>query len=183
VTRRRFWLATAAVGGLAAAAGYGMRQWLVGHPQRDANPAALRALMSTPLPDLEGVSRTLADWPGRVLVVNFWATWCAPCRKEIPEFVRVQARHGARGVQFVGIAIDQPGNVREFAREFQINYPLLVGNLATLALMRETGNRAGVLPFTLVLDRAGIVVNHHPGQLEKERLEAILEPLLDDKKV
>src|SRR5262249_62096149 len=120
----------------------------------------------------------LDTWHGKVLVINFWATWCAPCRREIPEFVRLQERHGARGLQFVGIALDQPQPVGEFAREFHINYPLLIGGLETMALMRESGNRAGVLPFTLILDRQGKVARTHRGGLKESTLETTIQPLL-----
>src|SRR6185295_19479712 len=126
---RRRWLAAAGVGSLAAAAGYGAYLWW-GAPDGDApNTAAVQALLETPLIDLQGGTKAIATWRGKVLVINFWATWCAPCREEIPEFVRIQARLGARGLQLVGIAIDQPQQVEEFAREFRINYPLLIGNL------------------------------------------------------
>lgn len=93
-------------------------------------------------------------------------------------FVRLQARHGARGLQFVGIAIDQPDKVAEFAREYQVNYPLLMGGLDTLELLRQAGNRAGVLPYTLVIDRGGRVVSREPGGLKEPRLEALIQPLL-----
>ena len=111
-------------------------------------------------------------------MVNFWATWCAPCREEIPGFVRLQERYGARGLQFVGIAIDQPDKVAEFAREFRINYPLLIGGLETMELLRQVGNRAGVLPYTLVIDRKGNLVSREPGGLKEARLESIIQPLL-----
>ena len=167
----------AAVCVLAAAAGYGLRLWVNRPDPAAVNPAAVRALLAAPLPDLEGRKHAIESWRGRVVVVNFWATWCAPCREEIPEFVRMQARYGARGLQFVGIAIDVPDKVGAFAREFGINYPLLVGGLETLALMRESGNRVGVLPYTLVLDRQGNVVSRHPGGLNEASLEGIIKPL------
>ncbi|HET9405298.1 MAG TPA: TlpA disulfide reductase family protein, partial [Burkholderiales bacterium] len=89
-----------------------------------------------------------------------------------------QQRYGARGLTFVGIAIDQPDKVAEFAREFRINYPLLVGGPDTLDLLRQVGNRAGVLPYTLVIDRGGKLVTREPGGLKEARLEALLQPLL-----
>ena len=175
--RRRFWLTAAAVGVAAAAAGYGVSVWRGAAIRDEGNPAAVEALLAARLPDLRGGSLALESWRGRVLVVNFWATWCAPCREEIPEFVRMQERHGARGLQFVGIAIDQPEKVGAFAREFGINYPVLLGGLDIVALMREAGNRAGVLPFTLVLDRNGRVASRHPGGLKEAKLEAMILPL------
>jgi thiol-disulfide isomerase/thioredoxin len=176
---RRRWLAIAGVGALAAAAGYGLNRWRDDGPAEDApNAAAVQALLAAPLRDLEGGSKAIESWRGKVLVVNFWATWCAPCRQEIPEFVKMQERHGARGLQFVGIAIDQPQSVADFAREFRINYPLLIGGLETLALMRESGNRAGVLPFTLILSRKGTVAKSHRGMLTEAALEAVIRTLL-----
>jgi thiol-disulfide isomerase/thioredoxin len=179
VNRRRFWLTCVAVGTAAAATGYGVNLWWTGGLNRDeGNPAAVRALMTARLPDVKGEPQTLESWKGRVLVVNFWATWCAPCRKEIPEFVRMQERYRSQGLQFAGIAFDQPEKVDDFAREFGINYPLLMGGLDTMALMRESGNRLGVLPYTMVLDRQGNVVSRHPGELTEARLEVIIRPLL-----
>jgi thiol-disulfide isomerase/thioredoxin len=175
---KRRWLVVAGVGALAAAAGYGAHVWWAGRHADVPNPAAVQALLAAPLKDPDGNSKTIETWRGKVLVVNFWATWCVPCRKEIPEFVRVQQRHGGRGLQFVGIAFDQPQPVSEFAREYAINYPVLMGGLDTMALMRESGNKAGVLPFTLVLDREGRVARTHRGALDEVAIEAIVRPLL-----
>jgi peroxiredoxin len=97
---------------------------------------------------------------------------------EIPGFVKLQERYGSRGLLFVGVAIDQPDKVAEFAREFGINYPMLIGGLETLELLREAGNHAGVLPYTLVIDRQGNVVSREPGGLKEMRLEGMLQPLL-----
>jgi thiol-disulfide isomerase/thioredoxin len=113
-----------------------------------------------------------------VLVVNFWATWCAPCREEIPGFVKLQERYGSRGLLFVGIAIDQPEKVAEFAQEFGINYPLLIGDLETLGLLRRVGNPGGLLPYTLVIDRRGNLVSREPGGFKEIRLDSMLQPLL-----
>ena len=140
--------------------------------------AVVEQIYAARLADLTGGAQTLGQWQGQVLVVNFWATWCAPCREEIPGFVRMQERYGPRGLQFVGIAIDQPDKVAEFSREFHINYPLLVGGLETMELMRQAGNRAGVLPYTLVIARDGKLVSREPGGLKEARLERIIQPLL-----
>ena len=166
----------AAVAIASAAGGAAYHRWWSGGPDRAE--AIAKRVYAARLSDLKGVPQTLEQWRGRVLVVNFWATWCAPCREEIPLFVRLQSRHGARGLQFVGIAIDQPERVAEFAHEFGINYPLLIGELDTMELMRQAGNRAGVLPFTLVIDRVGRVVSEEPGGLKEARLVGLIEPLL-----
>lgn len=90
----------------------------------------------------------------------------------------MQERYGAQGLQFVGIAIDQPDKVADFARKFQINYPVLLGGLQTLELVRLVGNRAGVLPYTLVIDRAGNIASRELGGLKEARLYSIIHPLL-----
>lgn len=93
-------------------------------------------------------------------------------------FVRLQQRHGARGLQFVGIAIDQRDKTAEFAREFGINYPVLMGDIAAVELSRRAGNRAGALPFTLVFDRQGRLAATHLGDLKEAKLESLVLPLL-----
>jgi peroxiredoxin len=93
-------------------------------------------------------------------------------------FVRMQERYGSRGLQFVGIAIDQPDKVAAFAGEFRINYPLLLAGVETLELLRQAGNRAGVLPYTLIIDRKGNLVSREPGGIKESRLERLVEPLL-----
>jgi thiol-disulfide isomerase/thioredoxin len=168
--------AAVAIAGAAGGAAYHL--WLRPEAARPSPQQVAQLIYSTRLPDVGGVGHTLGQWRGRVLVVNFWATWCAPCREEIPGFVRLQERHGARGLQFVGIAIDQPAKVAEFAREFRINYPVLIGGLDSLDLLRQAGNRQAVLPYTLVIDRSGNLVSRQPGGLKENRLEELVNPLL-----
>jgi len=140
--------------------------------------AVTQRLYAASFPDLRGKSWAIEQWRGRVLVVNFWATWCPPCREEIPLFVRMQDRYRSRDLQFVGIAIDQPEKVAEFAREFKVNYPMLVGGVETMELMRQAGNRAGALPYTLIMDRKGNLIAREAGGLKEPRLLEILAPLL-----
>lgn len=147
--------------------------------REDPKPvAAPAAAFSTPLIGLDGSPTSLQQWAGKVLVVNFWATWCAPCRKEIPEFIRMQDKLGAQGVQFVGIAIDEKDKVRQFATEVGINYPILVGELDAVELGRTLGNELGALPYTVVFDRRGAVVKQELGATTESKLSAVLAPLL-----
>jgi thiol-disulfide isomerase/thioredoxin len=171
--------AVAAVAVISAAAGVGYQLFKGGGvPDRPSASSVVDRIYAVQLADLEGALQRVEQWRGRVLVVNFWATWCAPCREEIPGFVSLQHAHGERGLLFVGIAIDQPDKVMEFAREFQMNYPVLIGDGAALDLLRQSGNRAGVLPYTLVIDRQGNLVHQQPGGVHVERLEAIIKPLI-----
>ncbi len=168
----------AAVAIAAAAGGAAYHLWVAGGDSGAGSAAVAERVYSTRLPDMKGHLQPLEQWRGRVLVVNFWATWCAPCREEIPGFVRLQERHGARGLQLVGIAIDQPGKAADFAREFGINYPVLIGGPESLDLLRAVGNRQAVMPYTVLIDRQGKVASRQPGGLKENRLEQLVKPLL-----
>lgn len=171
-------LLMAGIGGVAAVAGYFTNAWRIGAlgPSGDGDAAA--AILGSTLHSLDGVPQTLAGLRGKILVINYWATWCAPCREEIPLFVRLQQEYETKGVQFVGIAVDQVDKVRDFAQEFKINYPLLIAGLDAVELSRKAGNKAGVLPYTLVLDRTGKIAASLVGSISEDRMRAQLIPLL-----
>ena len=144
-----------------------------------ANPIeAGRKVLAAKLLSLDGTVLPFDQWRGKVLVVNFWATWCAPCREEIPGFIKFQTRYGEKGVQFVGVAIDQKERVAPYAKDMGINYPLVVGGMETMEFARQLGNHATVLPYTLILDRQGKVVASQIGIVPPEKLETIIRPLL-----
>jgi len=143
-----------------------------------AAASAAAGLMATRLPDIEGRPQALEQWRGKVLVVNFWATWCAPCREEIPAFIRAQERWGTKGLQIVGIAIDEKDKVRPYAAELKINYPILIGGLDGIELARQAGNRLGGLPFTIVFDRQGRLAHSQLGGVNEQKLDALVQPLL-----
>jgi thiol-disulfide isomerase/thioredoxin len=113
-----------------------------------------------------------------VLVVNFWATWCPPCLTEIPGFVDLQQELGPKGLQFIGIALDDADAVREFAQAKKVNYPVLVGEEPVMALMREFGNTHGGLPYTVVLGHRGDPLHTKQGEWERDEARAVLTPLL-----
>ena len=136
------------------------------------------AVLNLVLPDAQGNEQALAQWRGKVLVVNFWATWCAPCREEMPQFVATQARDGAKGLQFVGIAVDDPAKVQAFARDLRLNYPALIGGYGAIELSKTLGNDLAALPFTVVVDRGGRVVETQLGPFKQARLDAVLARLL-----
>ena len=160
-----------------AAAGAGV--W-VSVSRQAAVPTATAsdALFALNLPDLENKPQSLNQWRGKVLVVNFWATWCAPCREEIPIFVKLQEKYRTQGLQFIGISIDQADKTSEFSRNFGINYPSLIGTFDTIDISRQAGNKAQALPYTVILDRKGKIVATELGGLTQEKLEARVNSLL-----
>lgn len=170
--RRRLVIGAAGAGIVALAAGIALFQ------RDDTASRDGSGVMALVLPDLDGRDQPLAQWRGKVLVVNFWATWCAPCREEMPHFIAAQARDGAKGLQFVGIAVDHVDKVRDFAREIGVNYPTLIGGFGAIELSKALGNELQALPFTIVLDRAGNVAHTQLGPLPLARLDALLRPLL-----
>lgn len=173
----RVWLPFAGVGILASLAGTSL--WLAGRApepppaaESGVSPAAvLGARFSGP----QGETRTLGELRGTVLIVNFWATWCAPCREEMPGFVRLQSRWQDRGVRFVGLAQDDPAKVVEFGRQLGVNYPLWTSDTAATDLSRRLGNRLGVLPHTVLLDKDGRVLESRIGVFREEDLESRLQ--------
>ena len=138
-----------------------------------AEPVA--ELMRLSLPDVSGKDQSLAQWRDKVLIVNFWATWCEPCREEIPVLLRAQAKHASNGVQIVGISVDSVDKVRQFAIEYRIEYPLVIGSMEVIDLTRRLGNKAGGLPYTVVFDRSGRVVKTHLGGISEIELESAIK--------
>jgi thiol-disulfide isomerase/thioredoxin len=168
--------------GLAAAAagfllGPALLQPTNGRGESEGDAAAGTALRSASLVDLAGQPRRLTEWQDRILVCNFWATWCAPCREEIPLLIAARAKYASSGLEIVGIAIDNPAKVREFSASFTISYPILLAEAGGLDLMRKLGNSSGGLPYTVVANRQGSVVHRKLGAYHQGDLEAILGPL------
>lgn len=130
------------------------------------------------LPDVDGKIHRPGEWDGKVVLVNFWATWCPPCRKEMPGFVRMKSKYATQGFDIVGIAIDQPTAVAAFAKEMHINYTLLHGQANASQVSREYGDVAGALPYSVLLDREGKIRFSKAGELTEKELEKQLQPLL-----
>lgn len=181
MNRRLFLYAGAAVAA-AAAGGYAYRS-----RQASSTPSAssdvpgastadpVAALRTLSLPDLDGKPHRIDQWQGRPAVVNFWATWCAPCVKEMPELQSLQEKYPQ--IQFVGIGVDKVANMRQFLQKVPVSYPLLVMEAGAIDTLRTLGNPAGGLPFTLVFNADGSINRKILGQIQFDDLDRTLSSL------
>ena len=125
--------------------------------------------------DLDGKAHRLSEWDGKLLLLNFWATWCPPCLKEIPLLVETQRRHGSRGLQIVGIAMDEAEPVRRFAERLQMNYPVMVGQADIARAMDQLGDTLGAFPFSVLIAPDGRILDRVSGDLSREELQSLLD--------
>jgi peroxiredoxin len=126
------------------------------------------------LSDRSGKATPIAAWAGKSLILNFWATWCAPCRREIPLLESLSGEWSARGVQVIGVAVDYRDKVNAFADELKITYPLLLGEQDALDVAAQLGVASPVFPFTVFTDRHGDVVALYIGELHRPQADLIL---------
>jgi thiol-disulfide isomerase/thioredoxin len=130
------------------------------------------------LPDLGGEPRAITDWDGKVVLLNFWASWCPPCRREIPAFIDLQADFGPEGFTVVGVAIDEKQAVVDFVDPLGVNYPVLMGDRGGIEIAEAYGNRLGVLPYSVLIDRDGRIVATYRHELDYAEVEKAIRPLL-----
>ena len=132
------------------------------------------------LPDRLGFPYNISEWDGKVIILNFWATWCRPCRKEMPMFYQFQQDHQKRGLQFIGIAIDDKAAVDVFFKQtgISVNYPILIGNDEAIPIAKDYGNEFGVLPYSVIIDRQGLIRYLHYGEISREQIEEKIAALL-----
>ncbi|CAM2152016.1 cytochrome c biogenesis protein CcmG, thiol:disulfide interchange protein DsbE [Pararobbsia alpina] len=165
-------LVRCAGGAVIALAGIG----IVEHSMARSSATETVRLNDISLQSVSGATETLGRYAGKVVIVNFWAPWCAPCRREVPDFVALQQKYGDK-VQFVGVALDDPEPVASFSKQYGMNYPLYLAGNAGVALMLREGDTRGVVPYTLVIDGQGTKIASTAGQVDKDRLDALLAQL------
>ncbi|MDH5499699.1 MAG: TlpA family protein disulfide reductase [Gammaproteobacteria bacterium] len=158
-----------------AAAGY-LLQYHLDKSELSPEPNGQLAdgIIDFTLPDLDGNPRALSEWRGRALLVNFWATWCAPCRREIPLLKETQAMQADNKLQVIGIAVDYPEDVQAYAVDAQFNYPILIGQEDAMAAAEASGIEFIGMPFTLVVAADGQLIKAHIGEIVAEHIERII---------
>ncbi|UHD18408.1 TlpA family protein disulfide reductase [Thiocapsa bogorovii] len=170
-------------GGISVGVAIVGQRW-IGAPKPDSGlparqSAPLQTLPDFGLTDLAGSKVSSEAWAGKVVVINYWASWCPPCVREMPLFIETQEALGEAGVQVVGIAVDRPEDVEAFVAQYPVNYPILVANPEAVALSKRLGNRVEGLPFTVIFDRRGRRVFSRTGEVTAAELKAELGALVD----
>ncbi|MES2068705.1 MAG: TlpA disulfide reductase family protein [Pseudomonadota bacterium] len=145
-------------------------------PAKPQSPA-IQQLMAMTLADSKGQQQKISQWQGKFLVVNFWATWCAPCVQEMPELSALQDELAAKNIQLLGLGIDSPSNIAEFANKYKITYPLFAAGMEGTELSRLLGNQAGGLPFTVLIAPDGSLAKSYLGRLKIDELRADITKL------
>lgn len=149
-------------------------------PQAPENKAVAQ-LMAQQFKDSEGKPQAMTQWQGRYLLINFWATWCAPCVQEMPELSSLQEELKGKKLQILGLGIDSPSNIAEFAKKYKISYPLFAAGMEGSELSRQLGNQAGGLPFTILIAPDGKVVKNYLGRLKMAELRADISKFSSEK--
>jgi len=163
---------------VAGGAGYLFREHLGARTDSSTSTLVGQARPDFFLKDFRGESRRISEWKGKVLLLNFWATWCPPCQKEIPELIALQEDYKQEGLQIVGIAIDELGATQEFANKAGINYPTLTGEAEAIQVALSYGNTSGALPYTVIVDRNNRIAFTQPGQVHRDKIENLIRRLL-----
>ncbi len=140
--------------------------------------ASAKSLPDFTLPDISGQPHAISEWQGKLRVINFWATWCGPCLKEIPEFIELQNHYTDKGLQFIGIAVDTPEAVATYLSSININYPILVGDMPAISIAHQLGDNMDAVPFTVIVNQQGQIIHQHAGEFSKEQILEVIKPLL-----
>lgn len=141
-----------------------------------ANKKPLRPEFS--LADVQGKTHSIREWDGKIILLNFWATWCPPCQREMPAFVKLQDKYGKLGFQIIGVAIDQKQAVLDFADSIGVNYPMLIGELDAVDVAKRYGNERGQLPYSVIIDQSKRVILVKRGEITHEEIEKVILTLL-----
>jgi len=130
------------------------------------------------LPDMHDQLRHISEWDGKVILLNFWASWCPPCREELPDFVRLYENYGAQGFVVVGVAIDKKQDIADFMDSVGVEYPVMISELEGIRISQTYGNRLGALPYSVIINREGQIISSHTRLLTYADVEGMIRPLL-----
>ena len=166
---RRQWMMIGGISMLALLAGVFSSHWI--SQTGLASDPSVKAFFTNPWQTPDGKSANTEDWRGKVLVVNFWASWCPPCVEEMPTLDKIAQEYAAKNVLIVGIGIDSPSNIRQFLEKTPVSYPIMIGGLDGSALAKQMGNAQGALPYTVIINAKGKSVYTKLGKISEEELK------------
>ncbi len=173
---RRQWISIAGISLLALLAGVVTSQWI--YKTGLASDPAIKAFFANPWQTPDGKLVDTEEWRGKVLVVNFWASWCPPCVEEMPTLDKLQAEFKSQNVLFVGIGIDSPSNIRQFLEMTPVSYPIVIGGLEGSNLSKQMGNSQGALPYTTIINSQGKSTSSKLGKISEEELRKSIKSAL-----
>ena len=166
---RRQWMMIGGISVLALVAGIFSSHWI--SQTGLASDPSIKAFFANPWKTPDGKSANSDDWRGKVLVVNFWASWCPPCVEEMPTLDKIAQEYASKNVLIVGIGIDSPSNIRQFLEKTPVSYPIVIGGLDGSALAKQMGNAQGALPYTVIINAKGKSVFTKLGKISEEELK------------
>lgn len=165
---------------------FAVRYYLSGHPLiqsgTETGSSGTQALFAATFSDANGKSQAISQWKGKIIVVNFWATWCPPCREEMPELSSLQQRYQDRDLVVLGISTDELDKIQEFIKENPVGYPLLSGEMDAMNVGLSLGNDKGVLPYTVIIKPDGNIAKTYFGRVSQAQLKETLLPLMTTSK-
>ena len=176
MTLKQF-LILAVIGAFIGLLASGVEKWWQ-QEQSTASESQLEKLPEFSLTTMDGGAWHSQQWTNKILVLNFWATWCPPCREEMPIFSKLQEEFAQQDVQFIGVAIDDREAVQEFIDSYGIDFTILLGDTQAAALSERLGNRFSALPFTVIVDKGGEIKLRHAGGIKEEQLRPVLAGLI-----
>ena len=173
---RRQWIIIVAISLLALISGVLTSQWI--YKTGLASDPAVKAFFANPWQAPDGKTVDTQKWQGKVLVVNFWASWCPPCVEEMPTLDKLQKEFFQQNVLFVGIGIDSPSNIREFLEKTTVGYPIMIGGLEGSNLSKQLGNSQGALPYTIVINAKGKATYSKLGKISEDDVRSAIKSAL-----
>jgi len=173
---RRQWIMIGGISLLALLAGVFSSQWI--SQTGLASDPSIKAFFANPWQTPDGKPANSENWRGKVLVLNFWASWCPPCVEEMPALDRIAQEYASKNVLIVGIGIDSPSKIREFLQKTPVSYPIVLGGLEGSNLSKQMGNTQGALPYTVVINSKGKSIYTKLGKISEEELKKAINSAL-----
>ncbi len=163
---------------LIAGLGFAIFHFFLNTQEKDGQQQPTANLFAATFPDEHGQQHALKEYRGKTVVLNFWATWCEPCREEMPELSALHEAYASKNVVVLGVAIDEVNAINEFTKQTKVSYPLFAADMNGMEIANQLGNNKGVLPYTVIIKADGTVHKTYFGRISKPLLEKSLLPLL-----